>query len=98
MMLPARLWRLQENVSSLICKNGTEGERFETGKLVGGSIFGGERVTVRAGRAAHDLPPIIAGVSSTILPRSDRSWHLDGAEMRKPPRRFDPRFVQRAFE
>jgi hypothetical protein len=33
MMLPARLWRLQENVSSLICKNGTGGERFRTDKL-----------------------------------------------------------------
>jgi hypothetical protein len=35
---------------------------------VGASVFSGECVTIRAGRAARDLPPIAASGSRAILP------------------------------
>jgi hypothetical protein len=36
---------------------------------VDASVFGGERVTVRAGRAALNPPLIVAGIHGRILPR-----------------------------
>jgi hypothetical protein len=38
-------------------------------EFVGALIVGGERITIRAGRAALDLPPIVVGISGAILPR-----------------------------
>jgi hypothetical protein len=36
--------------------------------LVGFPIFGGERVTIRAGRAAHDVPLVVTGIPGGVVP------------------------------
>jgi hypothetical protein len=43
--------------------------RRNTGKFSGALKFGGERVSIRAGRTAHDAPAeLVASLASGILP------------------------------
>jgi hypothetical protein len=48
---------------------------------VGALVFGGERITIRAGRAANDVPVIVAGMPSGVVPRPDIGHRaFDGEE------------------
>jgi hypothetical protein len=39
-----------------------------SGELVGFPVSGGERVTIRAGRAIHDVPLMVARIPGGVIP------------------------------
>ena len=61
--------------------------------------FGGERVTIRAGRTAHDLPLLaVAGVAGGRLPRlivDHRTFHREDAQMVVGDDQVERRSVER---
>jgi len=50
-------------------------------EFVGALVFSGERITVQAGRAAHDVPLIVAGMPGSLVPWPDIGHRaFDGEE------------------
>jgi hypothetical protein len=45
-----------------------DASRRSPGQLVGCPIFGGERVTIRPGRTAHDVPLVVARIPGGVVP------------------------------